>query len=264
MREQRLEEERAIELLVLGSAAVLPERHRDTASFLIDGELLVDCGWRAVLGMVDLGLSPLSVRHVLFTHFHHDHYLGLPQLLFYKGHGARGVPSDLQVIGPKEQVSDVVERACRFLQAETFPDVVPKIDFLPLEPNQTVFVGSWKLTTCKSIHPVPGLSYRIESEDGCSIVLSGDTAYNPELVNLARGADILVHEASYGAKTPESNASGHAGGLDAAQVAKAAGVRRLLLVHTSDARRLAAVEAARSQFENVHFASEGERYCVMK
>jgi ribonuclease Z len=71
-------------LTFLGIASAVPDAGEDTSSFLVNEELLFDCGWANVLQMRALGYDPLRVQTLFFTHCHHDHYLGLPALLFYR------------------------------------------------------------------------------------------------------------------------------------------------------------------------------------
>ena len=67
----------------LGTEAVVPEGGGDTASFVINGKYLVDTGWYAAIKMNCYGLDPLRLEYLFLTHCHHDHYIGLPHLLFY-------------------------------------------------------------------------------------------------------------------------------------------------------------------------------------
>jgi ribonuclease BN (tRNA processing enzyme) len=94
-------------------------------------------------------------------------------------------------------------------------------------------------------HPpvVPSFGYRFDAADR-SIVISGDTKPSENLIELARGADVLVHEALYPAgvdrlvagvpnalSLQQSILSHHTTAEDAGRVAKAAGVKTLVLSH---------------------------------
>jgi ribonuclease Z len=116
-----------------------------------------------------------------------------------------------------------------------------------------------QVRTCSARHSVPGLCYRFENGAGAAAVFSGDTACNPDLIELARGAGLLVHEASYGAKSVREDVRwGHSGAPDAAEVAKAAGVGRLALVHCGQDARDAALAAARAIFPDSFLPADGE------
>src|SRR4051794_28360758 len=109
----------------LGTAAVLPAADEDTASYLIDGTIMVDCGWYAALKMQQYGFDAAKVRTLIFTHCHHDHYMGLPALLFYRAmRGVRGeAAAPLRIVGPPDDLPLVVDLARRFLQEERFEAV---------------------------------------------------------------------------------------------------------------------------------------------
>ena len=69
----------------LGTAAAIPSAGHDAASFVVNERYLVDTGWNTALTLLTHGLDPLNIEYLLLTHCHHDHYLGLPQLLFFTG-----------------------------------------------------------------------------------------------------------------------------------------------------------------------------------
>jgi len=86
---------------------------------LINGKHLVDTGWCAALKMREYGFDPLALESIILTHFHQDHYLGLPQLLFFVG--LRKRPGLLlNIAGPSENLQRVVEAADAFLQVPRF------------------------------------------------------------------------------------------------------------------------------------------------
>ena len=118
-----------------------------------------------------------------------------------------------------------------------------------------------RVGTARTRHPVASLCYRFDDpESGGSLAYTGDTAYEPALAGLIGGVDLLVHEASLGARAGDpSNAQwGHSGAPDAARLAQQAGASRLLLTHAAPAQRGAAVAAARSIFPATDWAPAGE------
>ena len=140
----------------MGTAAVLPGAGEDTACFLINGSVLFDTGWYAALKMQSYGYSPLDVEWLIFTHCHHDHYMGLPGLLFFRsmsvGWGRACAP--LKIIGPPSDLEIVVRLSQEFLQAGRFPVVWQEPELFPLPPGETFETESFQLRTCRSLHGV--------------------------------------------------------------------------------------------------------------
>lgn len=94
---------------------------------------------------------------------------------------------------------------------------------------------------------------------GRKIVYSGDTSPNPELLEISRNADLLIHEATFLDELAErAEEDGHTTVLQAAQLAKDAGVKRLVLTHISsrypDPSMVLA--EAKTVFENVVVAED--------
>ncbi len=253
----------------LGTSAVVPGGGHDTASFLINGRYLVDTGWYAAIKMQCYGVTPLDLEYLFLTHCHHDHYVGLPQILLYRSMRRAQQRPDLpplKIIGPAAEVETVVELAQRFLQAERFPEVIPPTQVIPLSPGGTFEDAAFHVAVCASRHPVPGLCYRFtDRRTGAAFAFTGDTAYDPALASHVRGVSLLITEASYGANpAPADNRSLHMGAPDAAQLAQEAGARRLALVHCPDEKQAAALEAAREIFANTFWPADGETVTVEK
>lgn len=249
-------------LTFLGTSSVIPGGGHDTASMIVDGRLLIDTGWYAAIKMKTYGFSPVHLDAVFLTHCHHDHYIGLPHLFFYLCMRRHEQPErpPLKVIGPANDLARVVELARQLLQPERFPDVDYRPELIPLNPGDTYEDDVYLVETCSTSHPVQGLCYRfVEKAKGVVCVVSGDTAYHPPIVAHAKGAHLLVHEASYGKNpAPADNRALHSGAPDAARVALEAGVQRLALIHCADENQSEALEAARRLFPNVFYPTDGE------
>lgn len=246
----------------LGTGSVVPDPGDDTASLLLNGTCLVDTGWYAPLNMRRFGFSPLDLEYVFLTHCHQDHYLGLAGVLFYLAMRRQERPARpaLKVAGPAGDIRRVVDLARAYLQTERFPDVEPPVEVIPLHPGDSLGAGALQVATVGSIHPVQGLVYRFtDTRTGASLVVTGDTAYHPPIADLARGCDLLVHEASHGPR-PADPASrwGHSGAPDAARIALEADAGRLALIHCTQAQQPEALAAVRGIFPNAFFPGVGE------
>jgi ribonuclease Z len=246
----------------LGTSAVVPGGGHDTASLIINGTYLVDTGWYAAVKMKSYGFSPMLLETVLLTHCHHDHYIGLPHILFYLCMRRRERPDrpPLKIVGPAEDIGRVVELARQLLQPGRFPDVDYAPELLPLRPGEAYEDDVLRADTCATRHAVPGLCYRFtEKASGATFAVTGDTAYHPPITEHVRGVPLLVHEASYGpSPAPAEDRALHSGAPEAAHIAAQAGAGRLALVHCPEEHQTAALEAARAIFPASFFPEDGQ------
>jgi ribonuclease BN (tRNA processing enzyme) len=240
-----------MKITIIGDGSCIPDVGRETACFLIDGKHLVDTGWCAALNMRLYGLDPLSLESVIFTHFHQDHYLGLPQLLFYVGlHKRNGPP--LNIIGPNEHLKQVVNAALAFLQVSRFPEVTPSYTLVPLAAGDSFDLPSLRLETLAAKHVSSrgqreqALVYRVtEKANGACVVFTGDTSYHPPIAEFARGAPLLLHDGA------------HTSARDAASIALRARVGRLALIHYGQSQAGRILAEARAIFPRTELAKEG-------
>ena len=126
-----------------------------------------------------------------------------------------------------------------------------------------VQIGEVSLTFARSLHPVPTVSTRIEV-DGVTLVYSGDSAGGEDLVEIARGADLLLCEATWVGDPADYPPDIHLTAAEAAKVANEAGVERLILTHLAGAtdREQALAEAAAIFEGTVELAEDLVRYRV--
>lgn len=251
-------------LTFLGTSTATPDLGADTASFVINRRYLVDTGWNSVGNLRRLEIDPLRLEYVIFTHFHHDHYLSLPSLLFYLI--SKKKLGDVRFVGPADDLEKVMKLSVEFLQADRF---WPGLDFpriIPLQPGETFENGDFRMDTCPTVHPVQSMCTRfLDKQTGKIVSFTGDTAYHPPLIEHIRGSDLLIHEASLGpvAADPDNNGFQHSGALDAARIAEQAGVPRLMLVHGPLGRAQECVSAAAALFSGqALWPTEGQTYSV--
>ncbi len=266
----------------LGTSTVVPTARHDTASFIINGKYLVDTGWCAAIKMLEYGFTPMNLEYLFFTHCHHDHYIGLPHLLFYlrMRRSERPDRPPLKIVGPAEDTEKVITLARRFLQTDRFPDVEHIPDIIPLNPGESYQTEAFRIDTCATIHPVQGLCYKFTDKlSGAVFAFTGDTAYHPPIAEHVKGVSFLIHEASHGPENPpllppqiggdreggeiggdrgRGTSTGHSGAPQAAAIAQAAGVDLLALIHCPEKQSQAALVAAQRIFPNTIFPADGQ------
>jgi len=249
-------------LQFLGVGSCVPPPGGETACFSVNGTVLVDCGWNAALQMRRFGRDPMALTHVFLTHCHHDHYLGLAPLVYYRAMVGRteGGPERLVVVGPRLEVAEVVKRALHYLQTDRYDDLPVPVQPVPLRPGEQFETERLLVRSAQVLHPTLSLAYRFEDKvTGASFVITGDTACYAPLGRFAEDVDVLVHEASMGPGSVDPlQPWGHSGALDAARVASEARAKRLCLVHCPQDRRGEILRAARGVFPETHMPCEGD------
>jgi ribonuclease BN (tRNA processing enzyme) len=249
-------QESSTRLILLGTGGGPRPRRTSSApaQVIVTGRsaYVVDCGDGVARQLVLAGVALPSVRHVFVTHNHSDHNADYGNLLLLAW--TAGLRTQVDAWGPPP-----LERMTRlFFQMNEY-DIATRIadeQRVPLEPLVRVheltnggrlFEDEHVSVTAALVdHPpvVPAFGYRFDARDR-SIVISGDTRPSDNLIALARGADVLVHDAFYdeaavdrlvgevanAARLKESVMSHHTSAEDAGRVASAAGVKLLVLSH---------------------------------
>ncbi len=213
--------------------------------------LLIDCGGDAVQRMKASGLDVRRLRHLFVTHEHADHCAGLPLLLerlWVEGLRGRfhvhGIPSAVQ---QARRIHDAFNTA----DWPEYPEIV--WNEVSGEPDTTVLeTESWLLSATPCDHPVPCIGVNIRDKlTGARLYYSADTQPTEGQLEAARGAELLVHEAT-------GEFPGHASARQAAALAAQTGASRLLLVHVppEGRRRDDDLAAAREVFAETAIADE--------
>lgn len=218
-------------MTVLGSAGSHPGVARACSGYLVrsgDTHLLLDAGngstanLQRTTGFADLDAIVVSHRHV-------DHCVDLVGAYYAMKFGA-----DAGVRIPLHGAPEVTDALATFMRRDSAMELTDVFDLHTVVGGDELAVGELRLTFADAVHPAPAVSTRIE-HDGTSLVYSGDTAGGPELVELARGTDLFLCEATW-AGAPEDYPPGvHLTARGAARMAREAEVGRLVLTHIAGA-----------------------------
>jgi ribonuclease Z len=218
----------------LGTSAALASAARDNTSLVVEAgavALLLDCAGSAVHRLRRLGVDPLALTHVVVTHLHVDHAYGLPSLVRQLGLLGRRAP--LAVVCRPEHVEPLHALLAVFRLWER-PDLFP-VALTPIDLGvgaEALVAGPLTVRTAPNEHgAMANFAVRVEV-GGRALVYSSDTRPCDTVATLARGADTLVHEATFAERDRATARPGsHSSAADAGQVAARAGVRRLILAH---------------------------------
>jgi len=236
----------------------------------------IDCGDGTTRQFVAAGVPLGRLRHILITHHHSDHNAGYGGLIL--GAWTVGLGSRLDTWGPpplkkitkaffEMNAYDIAIRVAD----EGKPPLAPLVHAHEIDRGGVVFEDdAVKVTATLVTHPLvkPALAYRFDTRDR-SIVISGDTAPSDNLIQLARGADVLVHEAMYlpaidrlVARAPDATRlkkhllASHTSAEDAGRVAQAAGVKHLVLSHLVPADDPTITDEMWASAARVHYAGQ--------
>lgn len=206
---------------------------RFNTCFHVTGEranFLIDCGASSLVAMRRFGISRDDIDVVLITHFHGDHFAGLPFLVLDAQISGRRRP--LIIAGP-EGIDTRLTQAMEAL-FEHSSKTKQKFDLsvVALRPDQTRDFGTFKATPFPVVHGESGgpfLAYRIEVE-GRTIAYSADTEWTETLVPAARDADLFICEAY----TFERAVRNHLSLTTLEEHLPLMAPRRLVLTHMSD------------------------------
>ena len=235
-----------------GGVSLNPER-AGAAICVQHGEagVLLDCGPGWLDRFLRAGLQPSQLHAVVLSHLHFDHAMGLGELLTRWAFEETPLPA---IYGPAD-TAEYVESARlfartqhRFLGGHRRLEALDRVEVVITRPGDDRELGGMRMEA----RAVPHVDYleclaRRFSFGGRSLVYSGDTKPAPEvMVPLAEGAAVLIHEAYteravalFGSAKPPEVAQRIAEAFQrvhspvpaVAQIAKAAGARRLVLTH---------------------------------
>lgn len=239
-----------MKLKILGSTASIPDVNNDCPCFLINEKYLFDCGFDVLSDLRETGCDLSKIRYICFTHMHHDHYLGLPALLFYFIHSHALDLDKLTVIGPRDNLREVLDYTYKFLQLKKYyPDIcLPQVK--ELDGGETFTLEEMTFATKKGNHSVPAVKYKLtEDNTGKSVAIAGDTRYTPDDNLFFKGCNVLLHDSTLSIaddKIKLERPSGHSTIYEAVLAAENSEIGTLFPMHMSVKRAEDASKTAQS------------------
>jgi len=217
-------------LTVVGSGTSQPQPETPASGLLIETEstaILVDCGQgiiRELMGIRD----PRELDAIVIGHMHADHYIDLVSLRYllpWEGVASAHVPVLLPPGGKArlDALATAISERPRF-----FDDAYSVLEY---DPAHRIHVGDLTIAFVPGQHYVPAWGCLVTGPDGARIAISGDTGPSDAFVEAARGAAVVVVEATLSDSAFDDPRRGHLTAEEAIEMANQAGVPRVVLVH---------------------------------
>ncbi len=222
-----------MQLRFVGCGDALGSGGRNNTCFHLTGatiNFLIDCGASSLPALQRLGIARDDIDLVLITHFHGDHFAGLPFLLLDAQFSRRSRP--LVIAGPQGIEARLAQVMEALFEHSSTTKQRFELSVVALNPEETRELGAVKVTPYPVVHGSSGgpfLAYRIEAE-GRVIAYSADTEWTETLIPLARDADLFIAEAYYYDRVVKN----HLSLTTLEQHLPAIRPKRLILTHMSD------------------------------
>ncbi|HEY1950660.1 MAG TPA: MBL fold metallo-hydrolase [Bryobacteraceae bacterium] len=198
-----------LKVTLLGTGSPIPLIERFGPSSLVEAgpeKLLIDCGRGATVRLWQRHVPLGAVTGVFLTHLHSDHVVGIPDLWLTGwlpppfGHRA-GAFQIWGPIGTKELMANLKKAFAtdiRFRMADGIPREGAAVLAQDLTQGPVFERNGVKVTAFEVDHATakPAFGYRIDY-GGHSVVFSGDTRLNENLIHFSKGADVLIHEVAW-------------------------------------------------------------------
>jgi len=246
--ERELSEYARVWLLGTGSPSLQACRHGISTLMLLNGRyFLFDVGRATLQRMYECAIPAAKVEHVFITHLHSDHICGMPDF-WMTGWFVLRRANPLKIFGPKGTdrfVAGMKEMHHFDLDIrpkyETAAPIGVEIEPVEFESGVVYDQDGVKITSFLVDHgpATPAYGFKIEC-DGKVIVLSGDTTYNENLVEHAKGCDLLIHAIAASSER---------------QLAENEIIRRLMQNHTSPEQLAMVCNKAKPRMTLLHHIS---------
>ncbi|RZK39433.1 MAG: MBL fold metallo-hydrolase [Pedobacter sp.] len=220
-----------IKLRIVGCGDAFGSGGRLNTCFYIeatDTRMLIDCGATSLPGLKKHDILSEEIDTILITHFHGDHYGGLPFFLLDAAIHKR--QNKLKIISPPG-----AEERVRGLLTLLYPgtEVLEKLDveFLEYFENKTFHEKHFSITPYSVVHSEETLPHGLRIElEGKIISYSGDTSWTDNLIPLSADADLFICECNF----YNTLAKGHIAYSELESQLSHLTHKRLLLTHFDD------------------------------
>ncbi|WP_207423213.1 MBL fold metallo-hydrolase [Desertivirga brevis] len=187
-----------ITLTVIGSGDAFGSGGRLTTCFHVktdSHQFLIDCGVTSLTGLKQNGIKQEDIDTILITHFHGDHYGGLPFFLLEAAVYSRTKP--ITIISPpgaRKRIEDLLELL--YPSTKVLERLI--VDFKEYKPYESVHTDILTVQAFPVIHTPAALPHGLRITVGNKIIsYSGDTEWTPNLIQLSHDADLFICECNF-------------------------------------------------------------------
>jgi ribonuclease BN (tRNA processing enzyme) len=221
-----------ITVTVLGSGTCVPSLERGSCSVLVETggrKWLIDSGAGTLRRLLEAGTTITELSYLFYSHLHPDHTADLVPLLFATKYPDGVTRREALTIVAGQGFADFFRRLkSAYGNWIELGDDMLRIIEMSASAGDHVQLSGVDIHTAPVEHSPQSVAFRLTSPGGRRLVYSGDTDMSESLVELARGADLLICESAF----PEGQkVRGHLTPAMAGDIASRAGVRRLMLTH---------------------------------
>ena len=218
-----------MQVTILGSSASHPALDDACSGYLVSEgrtRVLLDCG-SGVLGKLQQHAQSAELDAIVVSHLHPDHFIDLVPLRYGLRYGVEG-QRRISVHLPPGGVAHL--RGIGEALSTTQPFFDAALDLHEYEPATALRVGTLEITPREVVHGIRSFAMQVDG-GGRRLVHSSDTVVCEEVVEAARGADLLLAECTLGGGVPDHQPRTHMTAAEAGEVARRAGVGALVLTH---------------------------------
>jgi ribonuclease BN (tRNA processing enzyme) len=217
-------------LTVVGSGTSQPQIETPASGLLVETEdtaVLIDCGQGVIRELMTIR-DPRELDAIVIGHMHADHYIDLVSLRYllpWEGVASAHLPVLLPPGGKArlDALATAISERPKF-----FDDAYSLLEY---DPARRIHVGDLTLSFVPGQHYVPAWGCIVTGPDGARIAISGDTGPSDTFVEAARGAEVVVAEATLADSATDDPRRGHLTAEEAIEMANRAGAPRVVLVH---------------------------------
>ncbi|MHA1917779.1 MAG: MBL fold metallo-hydrolase [Candidatus Ranarchaeia archaeon] len=249
-----------IRIVFLGTGGGKSILDRCAPSIVIERKgktILLDCGPHTFHQSMKLKINFDNLTHIIFSHLHFDHSVGLPELLLNSWLKDKDREIKIHIPkGSKKVLNGIINTLPIQMRNQLKIKIIEDSWIKPSSINENSLLYSNLAIHGDIKNNEPARNIKLEFPEGI-IVYSGDSAPSSTIIPFSKNADILIHESTHPDKDRDlAHKLGHSTPSDAAKIAKKSNVNQLILTHISVKEEELPLIKAKKIFNNIILAHD--------